>query len=307
MSWTTKDIPTQAGRLAIVTGANTGLGYETALELAGAGAEVVVAARNPDKGGAAVARILTAHPAAKVRLELLDLSRLSDVAAFAERIAARHDTLDQLVNNAGVMMPPKRQVTPDGFELQFGVNYLAHYALTAHLLPLLRRGTAPRVVNLSSGAHHTGQIRFDDLEWQRRYSPWPAYSQSKLAMLMFAFELDRRSRAGGWGIMSNAAHPGFARTELIANGPGDHSVFARLNRTFMQPWMSQDAAQGALPQLFAATSPDAVGGGYYGPSRLFELVGPPKVARVAKQARDQAVAKKLWEVSATLTGVSFPG
>jgi len=306
MSWTTKDIPSQAGRLAIVTGANTGLGYETALELAGAGAEVVLAARNPDKGQAAVARILAAHPTAKVRLELLDLSRLADVAAFAERIGARHEVLDLLINNAGVMMPPKRQVMPDGFELQFGVNYLAHYALTAHLLPLLRRGTAPRVVNLSSGAHHTGQIHFDDLDWKRGYRPWPAYSQSKLAMLMFAFELDRRSRAGAWGIMSNAAHPGYARTDLIASGPGTDSLMARLG-VFLQPIMSQDAAQGALPQLYAATSPNAVGGGYYGPSRLFELVGPPKVARVAKQAKDQAAAKRLWEVSASLTGVAFPG
>ena len=306
MSWTTKDIPNQAGRLAVVTGANTGLGYETALELAGAGAEVVVAARNPDKGQAAVTRILAAHPGAKVRLELLDLSRLADVTDFAERIAGRHDKIDLLVNNAGVMMPPRHQVTADGFELQLGVNYLAHYALTAHLLPLLRRGTAPRVVNLSSGAHHTGQINFDDLQWTKAYRPWPAYSQSKLAMLMFAFELDRRSRTGGWGIMSNAAHPGFARTDLIASGPCAHSVFARLNATFMQPWMSQSAAEGALPQLLAATSPDAVGGGYYGPSRLFELKGPPKIARVAKQARDEAVARRLWEVSETLTGVGFP-
>jgi len=305
MSWTTKDIPSQAGRLAVVTGANTGLGYETALELAGAGAEVVVAARSPDKGAAAVARILAAHPGAKVRLELLDLARLADVAAFAERIAGGHDKLDLLINNAGVMMPPRRQVTTDGFELQFGVNYLAHYALTARLLPLLRRGTAPRVVNLSSGAHHSGQINFDDLQWSKGYRPWPAYSQSKLAMLMFAFELDRRSRAGGWGIMSNAAHPGYARTDLIASGPGTNSLMARLG-VFLQPVMSQDAAQGALPQLLAATSPDAVGGGYYGPSRLFELVGPPKVARVAKQAKDEAVAKRLWEVSETLTGVGFP-
>jgi len=306
MSWTTKNIPSQAGRLAIVTGANTGLGYETALELAGAGAEVVVAARNPDKGQAAVARILAAYPGAKVRLELLDLSRLADVAAVAERIAVRHDKLDLLINNAGVMTPPRRQVTADGFELQFGVNYLAHYALTARLLPLLRRGDKPRVVNLSSGAHHTGQIRFDDLNWTQGYRAWPAYSQSKLAMLMFAFELDRRSRAAGWGIMSNAAHPGYARTDLIASGPGNDSAFARFNVRFLQPWMSQSAAEGTLPQLFAATSPDAVGGGYYGPSRLFELVGPPKVARVAKQAKDLAVAKRLWEVSETLTGVGFP-
>lgn len=306
MSWTTKDIPSQAGRLAIVTGANTGLGYETALALAGAGAEVIVAARNSDKGHAAVARILAAHPGAKVRLELLDLARLADVAVFARRIAARYESLELLVNNAGLMTPPRRQVTPDGFEMQFGVNYLAHYALTARLLPLLRRGDQPRVVSLSSGAHTMGQIRLDDLNLSHGYRAWLGYSQSKLATLMFALELDRRSHTGGWGIMSNAAHPGLARTDIFAGRPWNGSALARVTQA-LSPLMSQSAAQGALPQLYAATSPDAVGGGYYGPSGLFELTGSPKVARVASKARDLTVARRLWEVSETLTGVGFTG
>jgi len=305
MSWTTKDIPNQAGRLAIVTGANAGLGYETALALAGAGAEVIVAARDPDKGQAAVKRILAAHPGATVRLELVDLARLADVAAFAERIAARHERLELLVNNAGLMTPPRRQMTPDGFEMQFGVNYLAHFALTARLLPLLRRGDQSRVVSLSSGAHNMGQIRLDDLNLSRGYRAWLGYSQSKLAMLMFALELDRRSRAGGWGIMSNAAHPGLARTDIFAGRPWNGSALARMTQA-LSPFLSQSAADGALPQLYAATSPDAVGGGYYGPGGLFELAGPPKAAAVASKAGDLAVATRLWEASETLTGVKFP-
>jgi len=306
MAWTTKDIPDQSGRLAIVTGANTGLGYETSLELAGAGAEVVVAARNQAKGEEAVRRILAAHPNAAVRLELLDLASLADVAAFSARIAARHQHIALLINNAGVMALPKRGETVDGFEQQFGVNYLGHFALTAHLLPLLRAAPAPRVVNLSSGVHHMGAIHFDDLEWTRRYNPFAAYSQSKLAMLMFAFELERHSQAGGWGVMSNAAHPGYARTELIASGPGADSLSARVGAVLLAPWMSQTAAAGALPTLYAATSPDAVGGGYYGPDGIFEMKGAPKVAGVARQARDGAVAARLWSVSEQLTGVAFP-
>jgi NAD(P)-dependent dehydrogenase (short-subunit alcohol dehydrogenase family) len=306
MAWTIKDIPEQSGRVAIVTGANAGLGYETALALAGAGAEVIVAARNEAKGIAAVARILHAHPHAAVRLERLDLASLADVAEFAGRIAARHAALDLLINNAGVMALPARVETVDSFEQQFGVNYLGHFALTAHLLPLLRAARGPRVVNLSSGVHHVGAIRFDDLQSQHRYRPVAAYSQSKLAMLMFAFELQRRSDAGGWGLMSNAAHPGYARTELIASGPGKDSFSARIGAVLLEPWMSQTAAQGALPTLFAATAPGAVGGGYYGPDGFFEMTGAPKTASVARQARDVATAQRLWAVSETLTGARFP-
>jgi NAD(P)-dependent dehydrogenase (short-subunit alcohol dehydrogenase family) len=305
MAWTTRDMPSQSGKLAIVTGANAGLGYETALALAAAGAEVIVAARNRSKGAEAVRRILAQYPSARARLELVDLASLASVRDFAVRIAADCGQIDLLINNAGVMMPPRRQITTDGFELQFGVNYLAHFALTAQLLPALRRAAAPRVVSLSSGAHHSGVIQFDDLQWERRaYRPWPAYSQSKLAMLMFALELQRRSDAAGWGLISNAAHPGFARTELIANGPGARSVFAVLTG-ILGPLISQSAADGALPTLFAATSPEAVAGGYYGPSRRFEMKGPPKRARVARRARDEAAAARLWDVSEQLTGVRF--
>ena len=305
MAWTTRDMPSQAGKLAVVTGANAGLGYETALALAAAGAEVVVAARNSAKGEAAVGRILERYPSARARLELVDLASLASVRDFAVRIADGCKQLDLLINNAGMMMPPRLQTTQDGFELQFGVNYLAHYALTAQLLAPLRRAPAPRVVSLSSGVHHTGAIAFDDLNWARRpYSAMGAYSQSKLAMLMFAFELQRRSDAAGWGLVSNAAHPGYARTELIANGPGAKSAFGRVTAV-LGPLISQSAADGALPTLFAATSPEAVGGGYYGPSHMFEMKGPPKRARVAPAARAAAAAARLWDVSETLTGVGF--
>jgi NAD(P)-dependent dehydrogenase (short-subunit alcohol dehydrogenase family) len=306
VAWSIRDIPDQTGRTALVTGANAGLGFETALALAGAGASVVLAARNPAKGADALARILAEQPKADVRLELLDLASLANVADFAGRVAALHPRLDILVNNAGLMSPPGRAQTQDGFELQLGVNYLSHFALTARLSPLLRQAPAPRVVNLSSGLHHVGQIDFDDLQWERRYRPVAAYARSKLAMLMFAFELQRRSDAGGWGMMSNAAHPGYARTDLVANGPGREALSSRIGAALIEPWASQTAAEGALPILFAATSPDAAGGAYYGPGRLLEMVGPPRPARVAAKARDAAVAARLWSVSAALTGVEFP-
>ena len=305
MAWSIGDIPDQTGRFAIVTGANTGLGYQTALALAGKGAEVIVAARTPAKGQDAVRRILAAHPGAMVKFEPLDLASLRNVADFAARMSAERKTLDLLINNAGVMTPPGRLTTEDGFELQFGVNYLAHFALTARLLPLLKAARGARVVNLSSGAHHTGRIDFDDLQWEERYRPWLAYSQSKLAMMMFAFELQRRSQAAGWGFIADAAHPGYARTELIANGPGADSFVSRVGAVLIQPWMSQSAADGALPQLYAATSPDAAGGGYYGPDGFFEMKGHPKAARVARQAEDEAMARRLWTVSETLTGVTL--
>ncbi len=304
--WTVRDIPDQSGRIAVVTGANSGLGYETALALAAAGAEVVVAARNPDKGRAAVARIQAAHPRALVTFEALDLASLASVAGFAGQMADRRGRIDLLVNNAGVASPPRRLTTADGFELQFGTNYLGHFALTAWLMPLLRQGAAPRVVTLSSVMHKFGRIDFDDLQWERRrYSSVNSYSQSKLANLLFAFELQRRSDAGGWGLLSDAAHPGMARTELNANGPGVDSLSARMFSVLIQPFFTQSAADGALPTLLAATSPAAVGGGYYGPLRSFELKGPPATAKVAKRARDAEAGRRLWDVSEGLAGVSF--
>jgi NAD(P)-dependent dehydrogenase (short-subunit alcohol dehydrogenase family) len=302
--WTTLQMPAQDGRTALVTGATGGIGYEAALALAGKGARVIVAARNPAKGEAALAAIRAAHPKADVRFEPLDLTSLASVAACAERVSAAEPRLDLLINNAGVMTPPKRLETTDGFELQFGVNHLAHFALTLRLLALARRGERPRVVTVSSGAHHAGRIDFDDLQWtKRRYSPWQAYGQSKLANILFALELQRRSDLGGWGVMSNACHPGYARTDLIANGPGLTSPFARLS-VLLAPLMSQSAADGALPTLYAATSPEAEGGGYYGPSRRFELVGPPGPARLSAAARQAGAAQRLWTVSETLTGVA---
>lgn len=301
--WTVADIPPQGGKLAVVTGATGGLGYQTAMRLAQAGAEVVLTGRNDVKGREAISKIRNQFPDVKISFEALDLANLASVADFARRFATAHASLDLLINNAGVMALPRRQTTADGFEMQFGTNYLGHYALTAQLLALLRGARQPRVVNLSSIAHRTGFIQFSDLQGERLYSPWKAYNQSKLAMLMFALELQRRSDAAGWNLMSNASHPGWARTDLFTNGPG--LGLLSFASQFAAPLFSQSAENGALPTLFAATSPQAEGGGYYGPSGLSELKGPPAPARIMPQARDKAGASKLWDVSRQLTGVSF--
>ena len=303
MGWSIADIPDQAGRIALVTGPG-GLGFETALGLAEAGARVILAGRNPDKGAAAVAAIRTEAPGADVSFVPLDLANLGSVDACVAKLLQDLPRLDLLINNAGVMAPPKRQQTVDGFELQFGVNYLGHFALTAGLLPLLRKGDRPRVISLSSIAHRMGAIRFQDLQWRKSYSAWGAYGQSKLAMLMFALELQRRSDEAGWGVSSLAAHPGFARTELIANGPGDGGAMAGLSRLFM-PLISQSAADGALPTLFAATSKQATPGGYYGPDGLLELTGSPAPAKIMSQALRRDDAARLWQESARLTSKTF--
>jgi NAD(P)-dependent dehydrogenase (short-subunit alcohol dehydrogenase family) len=303
MSEPNQEFPIQSNKIAIVTGTG-GLGFETAKVLARLGAHVTLAGRNPAKGTESVARILEAHPTARVRFAELDLASLTSVERFAQAFSAEHASLDILINNAGVMSLPERHTTTDGFELQLGTNFLGHFALTARLLPLLRRSALPRVVQLSSLAHRGGRIHFDDLQFERRYSPWAAYQQSKLAMLMFAFELQRRSDANGWGLVSGAAHPGYARTELIANGPGAQGLLWHVNR-FFRPWVSQSAAEGSLPTLHAALSPSAEPGAYYGPDWLYELKGPPKKAFVAKQARDLQVAERLWEVSEKLVRLDF--
>jgi NAD(P)-dependent dehydrogenase (short-subunit alcohol dehydrogenase family) len=304
-AWSIQDIPSQSGKLALVTGATGGLGYETALELARAGAEVLLTGRNEQKGSVAVERIKRAVPSAKVRFESLDLASLSSVRAFATRMIANGQPLDLLVNNAGVMDLPGRRLSEDGFELQFGTNHLGHFALTGLLLPLLRLAKAPRVVNVSSLAHRGGKIDFGNLQGERKYRSWPAYQQSKLANLLFTFELQRRSDAGGWGLMSNAAHPGYARTDLIPNGPGSGGLKGASMKLFGL-FMSHSAADGALPQLFAATSPAATAGGYYGPDGFYELKGSVAPAKVFPQAKEEAVARKLWEVSEQLTGVQWP-
>jgi len=305
-NWTIRDIPDQSGRLAIVTGATGGLGVETALDLAGAGAEVVLAGRNAAKGAEARALIAGRHRAAKVRFETVDLADLASVAAFADRLVAQGRPIDILINNAGVMALPTRQTTADGFEMQFGTNYLSHFALTARLLPLLKAGRA-RVVQLSSMAHRGGRIQLDDLNHERGYKPWPVYQQSKLAMLMFALELDRRSVAGGWGLTSVAAHPGFARTDLIANGPGSSGAggITMAVGKLLMPVLSHSAADGALPTLMAATSPMARGGAYFGPQGWQEMKGPPGPAKIDTPALDVAVAATLWDRSEQLTGIRF--
>ncbi len=300
--WTISDIPSQRGRSAVVPGTG-GLGLQTALDLARAGAHVTVAGRNPAKGEDALNHIRTAVPDAQVQFEALDLADLDSVAAFARRLRTSRASIDILINNAAVMTPPQRETTADGLELQFGTNYLGHFALTARLLPLLRQGTDPRVVNLSSVAARNGAINFNDLQSQQTYTPIRAYGQSKIACLMFAFELQRRSTAARWGITSIAAHPGIARTDLLTNAPGKLSIQG-LVRTWLW-FLFQPAAQGALPTLYAATSPAAMGGAYYGPDMLGETRGYPALAKVPAQANDPATAARLWEVSERLAGVRF--
>jgi NAD(P)-dependent dehydrogenase (short-subunit alcohol dehydrogenase family) len=295
------EIPSQLGKTAVVTGATGGLGYETALALAKASAEVILTGRDDRKGQSAIEKINREVVGAKVAYERLDLASLASIAEFAERMHSR-PSLDILINNAGVMALPRRQVTADGFEMQFGTNHLGHFALTARLMPLLRRASGARVVSLSSLAHRTGRIDFNDLQGVRVYSPWKAYGQSKLACLMFALELRRRSDAAGWKVTSNAAHPGFARTNLFTSGPGGLLSVAT---DFAAPFFGHSAADGARPTLFAATSPTAGPGGYYGPGGFGELRGAPARALIMPQARDAVAAARLWDVSATLTRTSF--
>ncbi|MBK4216047.1 SDR family oxidoreductase [Paracoccus caeni] len=299
--WTTSNMPRQDGRLAVVTGTG-GLGYEDALALAAAGADVIIAGRNPAKGEAAVQRIRSAVPDAKIRFEPLDLADLHSVDQFSARMRAKAERLDLLINNAGVMVPPKRQETVDGFELQLGTNYLGHFALTIGLLPLLKNGKDARVVSLSSIAARNGAIDFADLNAERAYRPMSVYSQSKLACLIFALELHRRSRTNGWGIASMAAHPGVSRTDLLHNAPGRWSIIG-MARTVLS-FAFQPAAQGALPTLYAATAPEAASGEYYGPHRFRETRGYPIKAAIPAQAVDAEVATRLWQASEELTGLA---
>lgn len=300
--WTDSDIPSQRGRTAVVTGTG-GLGFQDALALARAGANVILAGRSPAKGAAAVNQICRSIPGANVTFGPLDLASLNSIEAFGKNLRSSHDRLDLLINNAAVMTPPTRQITSDGFELQLGTNYLGHFALTTQLLPLLRNADQPRVVSLSSVAARNGEIQFDNLQSERSYKPMVAYSQSKLACLMFALELQRRSDAAGWGIQSIAAHPGISRTDLIPNGAGERSVAGVARRVLW--FLFQPAAQGALPTLFAATSPQARGGAYYGPNKLGETRGYPAVAKMPSRALDRDSAGRLWIESERLTGVRF--
>lgn len=302
-NWTAADIPSQKGRSVIITGTG-GIGYETALEMTRAGADVIMAGRNKDKGEAAIKKINKLNPVGTIRFEKLDLADLASIESFGERIKGQRKSLDILINNAAVMNPPSRKVTKDRFELQMGTNYFGHFALTAHLLPLLRKGNKPRVVTLSSIAHRSGVINFDDLQSEHDYKPQQTYAQSKLACLMFSLELQRRSDAAGWGITSMGAHPGISRTELIPNSSGRNSP-AGIARRLLGPIAFQPAAHGAWPSLYAATALEAKGGRYYGPSRMNEMRGYPTVAKMEPQAKDTEVASRLWEESEKLTNVKF--
>jgi NAD(P)-dependent dehydrogenase (short-subunit alcohol dehydrogenase family) len=295
--WTAADIPDLSGRLAVVTGANSGLGLVTARELARAGARVVIACRNVEKGQAAAASV-PGDP----EVRRLDLADLGSVREFSAGIAADFATLDLLVNNAGVMAPPRR-LTVDGFESQFGTNHLGHFALTGLLLPLLVNAGGGRVVTVSSGAHRIpGGIRFDDLQGERSYIAWRAYGQSKLANLMFCFELARRSSAAGSGLVSVAAHPGYARTNLQFAGPRFwEAALMRVTNLVL----AQSAEMGALPSLYAAVVPDLPGGTFVGPDGRGEQRGYPKVVTAADKAYDEAAWLRLWEVSEQLTGVVY--
>jgi NAD(P)-dependent dehydrogenase (short-subunit alcohol dehydrogenase family) len=303
-AWTIAEIPSQAGRLAVVTGANSGIGWNTALELARAGGEVILTARTDEKGRDAVDRIRRQLPRAAVRYELLNLASLRSVRAFAAKMEGEAK-LDLLVNNAGVMRLPKRQVTEEGFEMQFGTNFVGPFALTLLLLPALQRSGAPRVTTVSSGAANMGlkRIDFENMQWEKGYKPWNAYCQSKLADLMLMMELARRCEEAGIGLVSNAAHPGFARTNLQTTGPGrPMNAFEEMMASFM----SHDAAHGALPTLRAATTADAGSRTYFGPDRFFHLKGDPVLEKLPKPALDEAAARRLWEISEKLTGVSWP-
>lgn len=304
-SWTTADIPDLSGRLAVVTGATGGLGLETALALASKGAEVILAGRNSAKGAEAERWIQARAPGAAAWFDRIDLDSLASVADFADRRLTDGRPVDILVNNAGVMALPTRQVTAEGFERQFGVNYLAHFALTGRLLPLLTRAGA-RVVQLSSIAHRGGRIRLDDLNHQTGYHPFRVYRQSKLAMLMFALGLQKRSDEHGWGLTSLAAHPGLAQTDLIANGHAGSQpdLTMRLSR-YLLPVFAHSAAAGALPSLMAATRPDVRPGDYFGPQGLGETRGTPGRARLDRAATDSAVGERLWRESERLTGVHY--
>ena len=299
MTWTLQQAPDQTGRTAIVTGANSGLGFETARALAAKGCTVVLACRNPDKAEAAKARIQTESPHAALQCMALDLGSLASVRAFAQAYARNHTRLDLLINNAGFMMPPYA-LTEDGFESQLGCNYLGHFALTGLLLPQLVAIPHARVVSLSSLAHAWGGIQFDDLQFARGYDKRRAYGQSKLACLLFAYELQRRLAHAGYDTLSVAAHPGISHTNLFQHLPAILHPLAPLTALVFN-----SAAGGAQPTLYAALGDDIRGGDYCGPQSLGQMRGAPGKVGSNRQSRDPAVAARLWAVSQELTGVHF--
>jgi len=298
--WTTDDIPDQTGRIAVITGANTGLGYETARALAEHGAHVVLAVRNLDKGKDAAARITAASPRADVALQELDLTSLDSIRAAARQLRSDHDRIDLLINNAGVMYTPK-STTKDGFELQFGTNHLGHFALTGLLLDRLLPVAGSRIVTVSSIGHRIrADIHFDDLQWEHSYNRVSAYGQAKLANLLFTYELQRRLAPHGTTIAA-AAHPGGSNTELMRNLP---PLVARVSAV-IEP-LFQDPAMGALPSLRAATDPAVVGGQYFGPDGFAQTRGYPNVVASSRKSHDVDRQRRLWAVSEELTGVVYP-
>lgn len=297
--WTANNIPNQSGRTFLVTGANSGLGFITSLELARHGGHVIMTARSEAKGREAVERILVQVPDASVELRLLDLADLNMVTAFAERLLAEGTSLDVLINNAGIMMPP-RSLTRQGFELQFGVNHLAHFALTGLLPERLKKGRDPRVVTVNSDLHRRGSIHFDDLDGEQRYGRVAFYAQSKYANVLFALELHRRLQAAGLAVRSLLAHPGYSATNLQLSGPtGLLHIFMRFGNRIL----AQSAEMGALNPLYAATAPDVEGGQFVGPNGRNEMNGYPTIVHPVAAARDAALAKRLWQVSEDLTGI----
>jgi NAD(P)-dependent dehydrogenase (short-subunit alcohol dehydrogenase family) len=304
-------IPDQTGRRIVITGANSGTGKEAAKRLGAAGAHVIMAVRTPAKGEQAKAEILVAHPHASLEIRRVDLADLASVRDFAEGLAANGGPVDLLLNNAGVMMPPTRMTTVDGFELQFGSNFLGPFALTMHLLPAMlaapATATGPRVVTMASGVANFGRIRFDDPQWTRRYSPTRAYAQSKLADLLFARHLATLATERRWHLASIAAHPGYTRTNLQTAGASlGRDEPRRAPGTNLSFIPSQAVEQGTEPMLYAATSPDAINGGYYGPSGFMELTGPTRPARLNRRMRDHATATRLWALAEGLTSTHLP-
>jgi len=295
MGWSAHDIPDQTGKYVIVTGANSGIGFEAAQVLAAKGAHVTLACRNAAKAKEAQAKIKKAHKGAKVVTATLDLASLASVAAFAASYRKKHDTLDSLINNAGVMVPPYGK-TEDGFELQIGCNHLGHFALTAQLIDLITAAPEGRVVNVASQAHRSGKINFDDLHWEKGYQRWPAYGQSKLANLLFTYELDRQLKDAGHTARATAAHPGYAATNL------QRTMTAG---TIMNALFAQNQYAGALPTLRAATDPEAESGSYWGPNGLMEMRGAPVQVQSNRRSHDKRVARRLWDLSQELTGVTF--
>ena len=299
--WTAADIPDQAGRTFVITGANSGLGLESARRLAEHGAHVVMTARDRAKGEAAVAALRADQPDASVELRLLDLADLDSVRAFAAGLVEDKVPVDVLMNNAGVMMTPHR-TTAQGYELQFGTNHLGHFAVTGLLLPVLSQGRDPRVVTVSSTMHKRGSIDFDDLQRERSYSPTAAYAQSKFANILFGLELQRRLSAAGSPVLSVMAHPGYSNTNLQTSGP---TGIMKFGMRLSNPLFGQSVKIGALAQLRAATEPDLRGGLYFGSSKLFESRGHPELVRPIRAAQDPVTAARLWDVSEEMTGVSY--